>query len=123
MLGPEVVVILYLASDLMWATRIRRSAEDLAVPVCAMTHPKADITRASRLIVDLLAPDAVATVEKARAANPDLAIVCFAPHVREDLLEAARRAGADVVLPRGAFDRRIAELLAGEVRKDHACDS
>ncbi len=123
MLGPEGVVILYLASDLMWTTRIRRAAEDLGLPAVDFSAFRSGDERADRLIVDLLAPEAVACVERARRENPDLVIICFAPHVREDLFEAARRAGADEVLPRGVFDRRIAEFLTAKVRKDDACES
>ncbi len=123
MLGPEAVVILYLASDLMWATRIRRAAEDLALHAVAISQAPDDIGRADLLIVDLLADDAIAWIERARAADADLPIVSFAPHVREDLLDAALAAGADLAIPRGAFDRRIAELLKEKVRKDSACES
>jgi hypothetical protein len=40
-------------------------------------------------------------------------VLAFGPHVAVELFEKARAAGADEVLARGAFDRRLREILAG----------
>jgi hypothetical protein len=38
-------------------------------------------------------------------------ILAFASHVHVDLIESARRAGADEVLPRSAFASHLPEIL------------
>jgi DNA-binding NarL/FixJ family response regulator len=51
--------------------------------------------------------------EKAKA----IRIVAFGPHVAVDMFQEAKRAGADAVMPRGAFSARLPEILrqlAGE---------
>ncbi len=46
------------------------------------------------------------------AGGPDrVRVIAFGPHVRADLFEQAAAAGADQVLARGAFDRRLGEVL------------
>lgn len=49
--------------------------------------------------------------ERLRALLPDARIVAFGSHVDEEVLEAARRAGLDEVLPRSVFFRRLDRLL------------
>jgi hypothetical protein len=41
-------------------------------------------------------------------------VIGFGPHVDDELLQAARTAGVDEVLPRSAFFRRLTPILAGE---------
>ena len=42
---------------------------------------------------------------------PGARIVCFGPHVDDDAADAARAAGADVVLPRSRFFRDPAAAI------------
>jgi hypothetical protein len=75
------------------------------------------------LIVDLEAPEAIDLIRAARglsttpprpdapASREPVRILAFGPHVAVDRFEAAREAGADEVLARGAFDRRLPDLL------------
>jgi len=42
---------------------------------------------------------------------PRLRILAFGPHVERALLQQGRDAGADEVLPRGAFDRQLPDIL------------
>jgi hypothetical protein len=63
---------------------------------------------ADLVVVDLGRPgvlDALATI-----ATPTIG---FGSHVDRELLEAAKAAGCDQVMPRSAFFRHAAELLAG----------
>jgi hypothetical protein len=50
-------------------------------------------------------------VLKTSAATRRIPILVFGPHVQKELLEKARSQGADVVLSRGAFTKRLAELI------------
>ncbi len=45
---------------------------------------------------------------------PALLVVAYGAHVDVEALENAQRAGADVVLTRGQFDRDMARILAVE---------
>lgn len=115
-------MILYSAADLLWATRIKAAADDLGIPA----RPVRDLTMlearlveggVTSLIVDLEAfRTAEALVRRLR--GPDagpretaVRIVAFGPHVATDQFEAIRAAGADEVMPRGSFDRRLIEVL------------
>jgi CheY-like chemotaxis protein len=105
--------------DLLFATRITETAraagiELVHVPLAELAARVAE-RRPDRVIVDLTAPDAVATIGALRAqpALVDLPIVGFYPHVDDALRRAALAAGATHVLPRSAFSTKLAEVLAG----------
>jgi DNA-binding NarL/FixJ family response regulator len=63
--------------------------------------------------------DAIAAIAalKADGATSDLRAIGFASHVHTDLIAAARKAGADEVLPRSAFAGRLAEILQAGAAK------
>jgi CheY-like chemotaxis protein len=65
--------------------------------------------------------DAVQVITRLRAepALRDVPVVGFANHERSDLMEAARQAGCDEVLTRGAFSSGLADLL-GRAQKSNA---
>ena len=85
-----------LVGDLMDRSRVSG-----AVPDVEFATEPAGCAGADVVVVDLARhADAVAAV---RAAAPDARIVAFGPHVDSELLERARRDGADEVLPRSRF--------------------
>lgn len=100
-----------LTVDLLFAARIRGAATD-AVAVQSLAKLLDTVGAATRLVlVDLQARDAVEAVARVRGRAPDALVVAFAPHVAEDLLAAARSAGADRVMTRGAFVRDLPHLV------------
>lgn len=115
-------MIAFVASDLIWASRIKATADAAGVPAKRVFNPAglADLieTGAVRLIlIDLESEDAEAVIgairgpaasERARA-TPALA---WAPHVLVDRMEAARAAGVERVVPRGAFSTRLESIVA-----------
>ncbi len=114
--------VLFLAADLIWATRIKATAEDLGVaarPVRTMEMLEARLTdtNATSLLLDLEKPaEALAMITRLRsaAATPReraIRIIVWGPHVARDLLQQARDLGADEVLTRGAFDHHLPEIL------------
>ena len=116
-------MILYSAADLLWATRIKAAADDLGIaarPVrdLAMLEARLAEGGVTGLIVDLEVFEAAsALVGRLRGSDSGpreaaVRIVAFGPHVATDRFEAIRAAGADEVLPRGAFDRRLADVLS-----------
>ncbi len=135
-------MILYLAGNLIWATRIKAAAEDLGVPARPVRTPEMLRARLAdspvrSLIVDLDAGEAaIELIALARACEegaaeaspagtgeagprvpriprtPCMHILAFGPHVETGLMARAQAAGADEVLARGAFDRRLPSILA-----------
>ncbi len=64
------------------------------------------------VLIDLDAQVAVAAIELCREADGRPKTIAFGSHVRTDLFDAARAAGADEVLARSAVVKRLPSLLA-----------
>jgi len=102
--GPVVALV----GDLMDRSRITA-----AVPaVTFASTPTAAAERGPSVVVIDLARHGGA-VAALRAALPGARIVAYGPHVDGEAAAAARRDGADDVLPRSRFFRRIAESITG----------
>lgn len=135
-------MILYLAADLLWASKIKGTADALSIPcrpVRTVEMLEARLTEAAggvseamatradgatpsgtgttelrALLLDLDKPEeAMAMIARVRREErwPAVRVVCFGPHVAKELFQRARDAGADEVLPRGALDARLDEVL------------
>jgi len=113
-------VILYCAADLIWATRIKRTGEAIGIecrPVKTVEKLEARLAEGepAALIVDLEAETSLELIGALRAFEEGTArrtrVLAFGPHIRKDLLQLARDQGADDVLPRGALDRELGEVL------------
>lgn len=114
-------MILFFASDLIWATRIKGTADSLGIPCRPVRSPEmldARLTDSSpvALIVDLETEQAgIDLIHHLRrnptVPDPSLTVLAFAPHVKKDLIQSARDAGADQVLTRGAFDHDLVDIL------------
>jgi hypothetical protein len=112
-----------MAADLLWSTRIQGTGKQVGItcrPVRSVDMLKARLadSEVRAVIVDLEAPEMALEIIRALRGEGGLdpekrvRIVAFGPHVAVDLFEQARQAGADAVLARGSFDRRLPELLA-----------
>jgi PleD family two-component response regulator len=111
--------IVAIAADLMFASRIRSTAQAVGGDL-HLARTAADVKRlASELrprlvIIDLdirsLDPVALITDLKGDPATSPVRILSYVSHVREDLIEAARQAGAEVIA-RGAFNRNLPAIL------------
>jgi DNA-binding NarL/FixJ family response regulator len=96
--GGERRAIVAVVGDLMDRSRI-----SAAVPGATFAVDVAGCAHADVVVVDLARhADLVAAI---RAQVPRGRIVAFGPHVDDQLLERARRDGADTVLPRSQFFR------------------
>jgi PleD family two-component response regulator len=111
-------------SDMLFASKIRGTAEHLNVTVdFARTedglfdYAKAETP--SLVILDLhdtrLDPFALAARLKADEQLRDVPLVGFFSHVEKELQRRAIETGVDHVLPRSVFTRRLAEILSGEL--------
>jgi len=119
---PVAGLVLAWAADLMAGARIRGAAQGAGVSVRLVRSAEellgAAATESPRLIVvDLEArgdPAGAIARLKADGATAAIPVLAYAPHVREEVMIAARSAGAERVLPRGAFVRDLARILAAE---------
>jgi len=120
-------MILYHASDLIWATRIKRTADAMGIhtrpardpqtlrqrlaegPVAALIVDLADETDTPFALIDALTDHLGPDAEPQSQPRPR--IVAFGPHVDHERLQRARDLGADDVMPRGAFDRNLQDIL------------
>ncbi|MEX1015362.1 MAG: hypothetical protein WDZ31_01350 [Phycisphaeraceae bacterium] len=120
-------MIVYCCADLIFATRIRATAEALGL----VTRPVRDAEMLRKrleqvddgtpgrpndpvtaLMLDLDAGEpALPLIKQTKQHDPTIPVIAFGPHVAVDLLDAAKQQGADVVLPRGAFTARLPDLL------------
>ncbi len=95
-----MTLLVALTTDLMDRSRLSAALPDVQFSLDA---------DAGVVIVDLAR--GVEQVTSIRASHPNARIVCYGPHVDDASLDAARAAGADVVLPRSRFFRDPAAAL------------
>jgi hypothetical protein len=140
-------VILYLAADLLWATRIKSTADSLGIPCrpvrnLDMLEARLADSQPRALIIDLdSGPIAFELIRRIRSGplsgatgsslpvpntlgtrstgHPNIHILAFGPHVATDLFAAAKQAGADALLARGAFSARLPQILQ-QLAANHA---
>lgn len=115
-------MLLYLAADLLWASKIKGTADALALPCrpvrsLEMLEARLADSPVTALLVDLDKPEeSMAMIARLRGpsatpANRAIRVLAFGPHVAKEALAAAKSAGANEVLPRGAFDHDMANIL------------
>lgn len=116
--------IIAAVSDMLFASKIRGTAEHLNVSVDfarseggLFDYAKTEVP--SLIILDLhdtrLDPFALAARLKADERLKVVPLVAFFSHVETELQRRAQEAGVDHVLPRSVFTRRLAEILTGEL--------
>jgi DNA-binding NarL/FixJ family response regulator len=122
----RAVAILASVDDLFFRSKVRTTARHLGIDMQFAGTADELLAQAKSLkptlvIFDLNSAkmDAVATIAalKADADTSGLRAIGFASHVHTDLIAAARKAGADDVLPRSAFAGRLAEILQAGAAK------
>ncbi|MFA6043818.1 MAG: hypothetical protein WC718_02435 [Phycisphaerales bacterium] len=113
-------MILYLAADLLWASKIKGVADILGLPArpvrsVEMLEARLADSPVSALLLDLDKPDEALAMLGVIAARPEgapkIRTLAFGPHVAKDLLQQARDAGATQVFTRGAFEHNLPDIL------------
>ncbi|HYT65742.1 MAG TPA: response regulator [Vicinamibacterales bacterium] len=114
------MAILAAVDDFLFRSKIRATAKHVNADVRFAQTPEEILAQARELkpslvIIDLNSSkaDPVQTIAalKADPALGGIRAIGFASHVHVDLINAARQAGADQVLPRSAFAGNLAEIL------------
>jgi CheY-like chemotaxis protein len=114
-------MILVVADDLLFRSKISTAAKALGVVVRAATTPDAAIERAREdrptlVLIDLdgqrPAPFAVLERFAADPALRSLPTVGFVSHVHAHLVQRARELGVGTVLARSAFVAQLPQILA-----------
>lgn len=121
-------MLLYLAADLLWASKIRSTADAIGVPgrpvrSLEMLAARLADSPVKALMVDLEAGAVAIEMIRHVRAQPDAAlagmpILAFGPHVNVDGLAAAKAAGASAAVARGGLQADLAgaitRLVAGK---------
>jgi DNA-binding NarL/FixJ family response regulator len=95
--------------DLMDRSRMTAALPDVRFLASPSDLASAD---ADVIAVDLTRGGVVPALAELAARPSRPRVVGFANHERRDLMEAARQAGADVVLARSAFFSRLPDVLS-----------
>jgi DNA-binding NarL/FixJ family response regulator len=113
-------MVLVAVDDLLFSSKIRAVAKHAGVELTFARTPaeileRARTDRPALVIFDLdsAKADPVATIGalKADPTLADIRTLAFASHVHTALINAARKAGAEQVLPRSAFAGNLADIL------------
>lgn len=122
----RAVAILAAVDDFLFRSKIRATAKHVNADVRFAQTPGEILIQARELrptlvIIDLNSAkaDPIATIAalKADASLAGVRTIGFASHVHTDLIAAAKKAGADEVLPRSAFAGRLADILQAGAAK------
>ena len=112
-----------LLRDLFFRSRIEATAEAAGVPVIVSATVEELLEKMRKrgrgaVLVDLGAGAAeeagrapIEAIRTLKGLDPPPTIVAWGSHVDVKAFEAARAAGADRVLPKSAFTRRLPEIL------------
>lgn len=117
--GVPSCMVLYAAADLIWASKVKATADALGVPcrpvrTREMLDARLTDSPVQALLVDLDKGEEGLDLIRYLRADPSrrtIRVLAWGPHVAKELLQAARDAGADEVLTRGAFDHGMEEIL------------
>jgi CheY-like chemotaxis protein len=120
---PQLIA---LVDDLLFLSRIREAGRAAGIEVRSV-RGASDLLAAARQQARLVLVDAdserlpwqaALSALRAEPALSALPVIAFVSHVRGDLAEAARAAGASRVLARSAFVKELPELVALAARAE-----
>jgi hypothetical protein len=117
-------MFVYCCADLLFSTKVRSTAEAMSLSC----RPARDVEALSKrleqiddgklnepvtgVVVDMdLGDAALQLIGTVKAYDASLPVVAFGSHVATALLNAAREAGADFVMPRSMFTNTLPDVL------------
>ena len=98
--------------DLMFSSKVNAAAQGKPISWVPRGTAPADYVAKEKADVLLIDLDAIAAVRAVKAAQPATVVIGYVGHEKTEIIEAARVAGADQVLAKGEFARRLPELLS-----------
>jgi CheY-like chemotaxis protein len=110
--------------DMFFAAKINAAADAVSAKITRVKSAAELIslveqTGARLIIIDLNSTrlDPIPTIRllKSRTELKTIPVIGFVSHVQVDLMNAAREAGCDHVMPRSAFSNKLGELLSGRL--------
>ena len=108
----------YLTRDLMFSSRVTAAAASQNLPLSVVDSverlKEKSAGKAIGLVfidLELVADNVNASIAQVRQAAKGATLVAYAGHVKESLFKQAVAAEVDIVLTRGQFNQRCAELL------------
>jgi len=117
-------MIVYCCQDLLFATKIRSTAESMGIPTRPARHAESLDHRlhqvddgklndpVTAVIIDLeMGQLGLTLLAQTKAHNPDIPVVVFGSHVKVDDLQVAHDRGADFVMPRSRFSASLPSIL------------
>ncbi len=106
---------LFLTTDLFFSSRVSSLAREAGVTIDVRSSIDEDAvtvdTRLAIIDLGLRGLDIDAVTKQLQTGNNELKIIAYGPHVNAELLEMAKRAGCDTVMPRSQFDQQIGAIL------------
>ena len=112
-MSEQETPMIVLVRDLMFASKIRATAQSLGATVTMLRDPaKLAGETGARLIVDLNQEGAIEAAAAWKAAGAGREIVGFVSHVDAATITRAREAGVDKVLARSQFVQQVEQLLS-----------
>jgi DNA-binding NarL/FixJ family response regulator len=117
---PEGPAGLLISRDLIFTSKVVGTAQALGYRVIcagnvALVETHLNAWKPVVVLVDLSAgePASPQAIRSYRALAPDITFLAFGSHVETDILQAAKEAGCDPVLPRSRFSQELPNLLRG----------
>ena len=117
-------MIVYCCSDLIFATKIRSTAESLGLVLRPARTAEAMSNRLEQVddgrpnepvtgvLIDLdLEDQAMALIDQIKHHDQSIPVIAFGSHVATAVLDGARQRGADFVMARGAFTANLPDIL------------
>ena len=117
-------MIVYSCTDLIFATKIRATAEALGIPSRPTRNSDALRNRLEQVddgklnepvagvLIDLdLKEEALVLIGQVKDHQASIPVVAFGSHVQTEFLESARQRGADFVMARSVFTATLPDIL------------
>ena len=110
--------------DMFFAAKINAAAQAVGASITRVKSADelfalVEQSGARLIIIDLNSArlDPIPTIRllKSKPALESIPIIGFVSHVQIDLMDAARQAGCDYVMPRSAFSNKLGALLSGRI--------